>query len=914
MDPIVGGFVGREAELARIDAAVASVANGRSALVWIEGEAGAGKSSLLEVAVQRLPAGFVVMRAEADEFATDSPYSLVRQLAPVRADTTMGAALQLLGGLADLGERRPGTTPVLAVEDLHWADPASREALLIMARRLPVDRVLMLVTTRPPTGPQDGWERLRLDARRCEFILLGALSIDEVTALAARSGVELSRSAAQRLHAHTGGHALYVRTLLSELRPEQLTAADGVLPAPRSLAATAAARLASSKPDAVALALALAVLGRPSDLALVGRVAGVENPTAALEALRHTGFVVSRASDPGNEGAAGGFVVIGFAHPLFRSAVLDDLSPMRRQALHAAAGQELGPRAGLAHRVAATDRFDDDLADLLVVAAEDEKSFGARAIAAQNLLWAARVRSSAAIADGHVLAAARLLFDDGEHLRARGLRDRVASAVPSPTRSLVLGMLEWEAGDSAAAAAHLSDAVASTDPAFRSEVIEAEARLARVHAITGEGSAAIRAAEHVLAQPDLAPALARMAWTAGATGVLMRDGGCAALRWLTPRLPQLPGDVDPSDVDVLIVRGTLAYYARRNAAAATDLRAAIELIRGGAHVDDLPRAHLQLAQVLALTGEWDEALVHARLALSLVSDRELVWMRAQSNAVLATLMGVRGHWPEAETHLARAADAARRTRTSEAAFTARIAAANVARARGDAKAVLSAYQPLLADGTAAARSRIPMATALTWFGQIVSATIETGESALAEERLQLFDDAAAERDLELAAPLLGLQAQLLAARPDATASDADAAIRLYGDALAAVTGDDSLLDRALLHHRLGRLLLARGERRAGAAELRAALRILDAAGAAPYVARVTADLEQTGGRVTLAPERPVAALTEREQDVVALVAKGLTNREVAAQLYVTDKAVEYHLGNVYAKLGIRSRRELRSWV
>ena len=141
----------------------------------------------------------------------------------------------------------------------------------------------------------------------------------------------------------------------------------------------------------------------------------------------------------------------------------------------------------------------------------------------------------------------------------------------------------------------------------------------------------------------------------------MRDGAQAGIRWLTPRLPQLPTDVDPSDVDVLITRGTLAYYARHHVAAAADLRAAIELIRGGAHADELPRAHLQLAQVLALTGEWDEALVHARLALSLVSERGLVWMRAQSNAVLATLMGVRGHWPEAETHLARAAEAARRT-------------------------------------------------------------------------------------------------------------------------------------------------------------------------------------------------------------------------------------------------------------
>ena len=56
---------------------------------------------------------------------------------------------------------------------------------------------------------------------------------------------------------------------------------------------------------------------------------------------------------------------------------------------------------------------------------------------------------------------------------------------------------------------------------------------------------------------------------------------------------------------------------------------------------------------------------------------------------------------------------------------------------------------------------------------------------------------------------------------------------------------------------------------------------------------------------------PRLALTGREHDVATLVAKGLTNREAAAELYVSEKAVEYHLGNVFAKLGVRSRRQLR---
>jgi ATP/maltotriose-dependent transcriptional regulator MalT len=911
MDPFGGEFVGRSAELARIDAAVAAVTAGRSASVWIEGVAGAGKSSLLERALRRLPEDFAVVRAEADEFSSDVPFSLAGQLAAVSAETPMGAAIQLLAAWGDLGARTSDAPLAIVLDDLHWADPASREALLITVRRLAVDRLLLLVTSRPPAEPADGWDRIRLDARRTDLIGLGPLTAAEVGELAARSGIALNPAAARRLHAHTAGHALYVRTLLAELGPDQLTAPDGELPAPRSLAATTAGRLATAEPDAVQLALALAVLGRPSDLLLVGRVAGLDAPTAALDALLPTGLV-TRVGAIGTGSA--GATVIAFAHPLLRAAIVEDLSPLRLQRLNLAVARELGPVVGLPHRVAAADRADDALAGELTTDAERHRASGARGLAARDLLWAARMCTSPQQADRHLLDAVRLLVEDGQQLRAIGLRERVDRTAPGPARSLVLGILDWEAGDAPAAVGHLSEAAASTDPEFDTESAEAQVRLARVHAVTGDGHAAVALAHGALKGPDLAPDLERMARISGATGVMWQEGGTAALDWLRARLPQPPEETPPSDVDLLILRGTLRYYARRNVAAAADLRAAIRLVRAGARAEELPRAHLQLAHVLALTGDWDEGLIHARLALALVSDRGLVWMRAQANAVLATLMAVRGRWQEAEAHLADAAEAATRSRIAEAAFTARNAAANLARARDDARGVLEAYAPLLAGGDASISSRLPMATTMAWFSQIVSATIDTGDLAAAERRLQIFADAAARRRLDLTASVLALRAQLMAARADAGTEAAGQAIALYRAALDRVTEDLPLLHHADLRHRLGRLLLASGSRREGTDELRGALAILEAAGATPYAERVATDLHRAGLLVDRSGERPFAALTEREQDVVALVVKGLTNREVAAQLYVTDKAVEYHLGNVYAKLGIRSRRELRSWA
>ena len=184
--------------------------------------------------------------------------------------------------------------------------------------------------------------------------MLGGLSVDEVSELARRAGKALSPRHAERLRRHTGGHALYVRTLLSELTYEQLTVPDGELPAPRSLASATVAQLGTLPPDARLLAAALSVVNQRSALGEVGRIAGLRQPTPALESLLTTGFVTWEPGDM--------HTPVQFTHPLYRAAVYDDLSPTRRQALHHAAAQVLDAGAALAHRVAAADQVDDRLA------------------------------------------------------------------------------------------------------------------------------------------------------------------------------------------------------------------------------------------------------------------------------------------------------------------------------------------------------------------------------------------------------------------------------------------------------------------------------------------------------------------------------------------------------------------------
>ncbi len=292
--------------------------------------------------------------------------------------------------------------------------------------------------------------------------------------------------------------------------------------------------------------------------------------------------------------------------------------------------------------------------------------------------------------------------------------------------------------------------------------------------------------------------------------------------------------------------------------------------------------------------------MHARVALSLVSDERRVWMEAQTHAVLGRLHACRGEWTQAQEHVEAAGSAAAALGTAEAVFTACIARATLAQARADPRGVLGAFAPIFGGGP----RPLPMATSLGWWPSLIAATVDVGDATAARAQLDRLRAAAQERGLDLRAQLAGLDAQLAL-----HGGDTAAAVDGFARAVALAGPDVQVLDRADLHLRLGRLLVGLGRRRDGTAALQRARALL--AGAAPFVDRVDAELAAAGLRPPRHAPRSPLGLTDRERDVVALVARGMSNREAAAELYVSAKAVEYHLGNVYAKLGIRSRRELR---
>ena len=377
-----------------------------------------------------------------------------------------------------------------------------------------------------------------------------------------------------------------------------------------------------------------------------------------------------------------------------------------------------------------------------------------------------------------------------------------------------------------------------------------------------------------------------------------------ALARLAERLPGAAEWVSGADTTLLITRGTLGFYAGRTMAATADLRAAVRVAPQNSASAQLSRAHLHLAQLLLSSGEWDDALVHARLALSLTSDEQLMWIEAQAHAALATVAACRGQWATAAREVSAAHTAAAVLGTSEAVFTARIAQAALARARDEPGGVVDSLQPLTGDGDVRA---IPMLSSLGWWPTLIVATIDTGAVDAAARQVDQLAEAAGDRQLDFRARILGLRARIAQAR-----GDLDQAACLFEQALDAFGADDPLLDRALLQHAFGSLLRARGHRSAALDQLRPAHQQFAAVSAEPFRQRVAEDLARSGLRPAGRTARGSLALTEREQDVATLVAKGLTNREVAGELYVSEKAVEYHLRNVFGKLGISSRRELRN--
>lgn len=903
-------FVGREAERQAVAQAMEAARAGRAQVLWVEGEAGIGKTAFLARCLAAA-CDMVVLAVSGDESETTLDYGVVTQLLH-RARSESTAA-----GVDGAPEPEPTATPfavgadvlevlgavqadaavVVAVDDAHWMDAQSAGALLFAMRRLHGDRVLILIASRadPPARLGSSWARFLSDAERVQRIRLPGLTAAEVCQLAESQGIgQLTLAAGERLRAHTSGHPLYVKALLEEIPLETLNFQPRALPAPHSFAATVLARLGEIGGDAQDLVAAAAVGGTRCPLAQAGTVAQLSDPAAALDqalTAELLAIVPGRLPDE-----------ITFPHPLLRAAVRDDLSPTRRSDLHLRwAEHSSGPDA-LAHRAAASHGNDDALAAELALSAEAEVAGGRLAAGIERLLWAARIAADRDRRERALLRAVECTLLAGDVPAATSHRDDVLRCADSPHRSFTIGILAAAEGRLAEAADLFREVVARPDFALHPELEGPLASsLALVYALLGRVDEATVWAQRALDGPGSGPTIRVTARQARAIGLSTAGRAPEAIAELAD-VSIAHIDPAPFEPELLAIRGTIKLWWGDLAGATQDLETVLRWSRAGAVPRSLPNAYSALAVGDYHLGRWVQGATHAEIGVELGEDAARSWDLPTMHAVTAHLAAGRGQWDVAEEHVAAAAQAAARAPLPLCIYWGCVAAAQLAWARTEWPAVLDALTPLVqhprVDGALGMGFRVPR--------------LLYAEALIATERLTEAADALAQIHVGPAAgsDVTGIEVWRLRGELARATERGEEAAAAFAEAQQAATKVGSPLYQALLHLSSGRFLRQAGRRREAIAALRSARVAFEQLGAAPFVGRCDAELSACGVRARRQTGDNRYGLTAREEVVARLVASGKSNREVAEELYLSTKAIEYHLSNVFAKVDVPSRHDL----
>lgn len=937
-------FVGRAQECATLEQYAAQARSGQPRVVIVEGEAGSGKSTLLAHFTAGL-ADAHTLRASGDEAEQHLTYGVLSQFAAaVVTEASLqsvgsglsfpadglpsgvgaphsgishrigsfpdslpcGAALDradpLLAGsdlIALLGaEQRPGKLLVLVTDDLHLADRPSAQALLFAFRRLRWDRVLALVSVRPGTLGRlgEGWVRFASGDHRAARLRVNGFGADDLLELGRALGAgNVTERAIRNLMRYGGGNPLYCRMLIEELGGEGLDQPEQDVRIPQALAELIAPKVAALRPAARTLLNVAAVLGRECGLTEAGCLSalGTALPAALAEA-RDSGLLHETTLTSGSR--------ISFPHTLIHRIVYDSLSPPVRHRLHAEAASMLGGEQSLAHRFAIATAPDDALARDLEAAAGSAQATGRVAEAASWLTQASELSTSRDQRDLRLLDAVEILVGAGDAAGAQALLPGLIRAAPSGRRTALLGYLDLMAGRAAAAETRLLDAWRRRDPGELSLAAMVASQLTQQYLADGRTEEAIDWARRYVesAQGDAAE-------SARAHGLLAfslivgghRDEGQAAL----DILPTAPADLPLSFTDALALRGVFRLFADELHEAVADLSTAAARLRAGAPLLFGCQTLSYLADATYRLGLWDESVVYGELAVSLAHDTEANWGLGFVHAAAALVPAVRGEWPVARAHTSAACDAALAQGAGSAIATAATARAVLAAAEQDFEEVLLAVSMVRATGRAEALS---LPAHFEWpvleiDAYIALDKISHARAALTVMEASLREDSPASAKVDAAR----LRGNLAIASGDADESE---------QWFAAAWHHAQSLARPLQLARLeiddSRRLRRAGRRPAAIRRLRSARQRLASLGARPYVEICDRELAACGASVRAGRLPQALGLTPAELSVARLVASGLSNRETAAELYVSVKTVEYHLSHIYAKLGIHSRMAL----
>ena len=926
-------ILGREGELGVLRGAVEEAGSGRGQIVLIEGEAGIGKTCLVEACLAGLGDGFQILRTRAHELDRHRPFgAFIDPLTP-RPDHAASETVEfarLLGGedsgadlhlvhepgarlrlleaiLAALERMWMSRTLLLAVEDVQWADPESLTCLYHLARRLPVAPAAVILTYRPsPHRPELDALIGSLRELGAPALHLGPLDGQTVNHLAARVlGAPPGPILARQLD-RAGGNPLFVTALLEALREEGvLEVRDGRVEGrrdivPPSLRLTILRRLAFLSAACLEVLRLASILGTyfsPHDLCLVA-----ERPAPALTADLREALEAGFLYEQGDQ--------LVFRHDLVWEAIYEDQPRGVRRALHIAAGEALAAAGASAPRVAThlergAEPGDTRAIDWLRRAAR-EVALRAPAVAVGLLRRAQELAEDLPGQEALLIELVVALIwsgrlDDAERLAREVLAGRHDPSVDAALR-LVLARALTSGGRNAEAVRQVEAALAqgSLPAPERSELL-------------AWGALAVFPADPAQAQT----------WATEAYGAAERAGHDPAV-WIA--LAALSGSAllrgELEEAIALATRSAQRASSSTHEEARRWPAAGMALSVSLVEADRLDEAERILRERRARTeelgswglasyafsaalarfacGEWDDARAEAKAGMALAEEIGGRSGAVCGLAILALIALHRDELDEAAESVGAAGDELARVGYQSYGHWAIWARGLLAEARGELSDALAALEEVWV--LCAAVGSVPDHARLG--PDLVRLKLAAGQL---EESRDVAD--AVER---AAARLKTASARGAALRCRGLVQDDP---QVLNQALDAYRSAPRPLERALAGEEAG-AALARGARRSeAAATLAEALEIYERLGAIRYAARVEARLRELGVRKGRRgsrgrPRVGWESLTSTELRVVALVARGLTNAEVARRLYVSRHTVESHLSHVFSKLGLASRVEL----
>jgi DNA-binding CsgD family transcriptional regulator len=914
--------IGRDDELGSLFAFLDGVEDGPCALV-LSGDAGIGKTVLWEEAVERArtgQAGTVLAHRSAEAEASLSFAGLSDLVTPVFGEVgsclapLRRRALEVALLLAEPGEQAPDPRAigiglldalralaehgpvVVALDDLQWLDPSSALVLQIALRRLRDEPVALLASVREGPGARMPLELERAfrEERQTRLALrplsLGALH----RVLRERLGLELARPELARLRETSGGNPFLALELGRELlRTGTRPAAGRALPVPQSLRELLVGRLARLPADTGDVLLIAAALRRPTVEAVGETYGNRENAFGELAAAEREGVVELEGTG------------IRFSHPLLASICYERAPPWKRRALHRAlAGKVADIEERARHLALAAEGPDTIAADALAAAGEQATARGATAAAAELYELAAHLTPTedATAAREQRLRAAELhrLAGAGDRAVAM-LRGLLVDAPPGPERADILFALATTRRDDAGALIRLYDealAEAEGDDTRCARILSDRGYMrvyqADISGAVADCRAALENAERVGDPVLLAGAIGRLCVAEGRAGEItsgllergleieqrlgLRLGYQESPRVsLTRRLIGL-GQLDRARV--------LLEESERDAAARGDEVLRAQFVQG-------------LARLEWLAGRWNVALHHCDFA-------DEVWDQIQGHArhgqalagyLRALIETDVGLVDEARASAQKGLASAEAMADEEWTMLTLGVLGRLELTRGE----LEAAGGYLRELPARLRSRGYNDPTVPLWADAIETLVALGEHDRAGAYLAPYEDHAGRMASPLAAGGAARCRGLLAAAE----GKLDAAAREFERARAELDGLPYPLERARTLLGLGSAYRQAKRKRLARDALERSLAIFEELGARLWADKARNELRRISGR-----RRASEELTETERQVAALAAQGRSNKEIAAELFMSVHTVGAHLSRVYRKLGIGSRSKL----